>query len=174
MKTHIFIVFRVNWICVITICTILKDTITIQVTALVPLQFCTCLKYAILYARRRLWPTCRRIGGHRTSVWTGLPSPQRIRPSTPSVFVFLRPVPQLLPPQLLTLELEDRRRLPSVAHHRRKLEMKSAASSSSSSQIGDLPRIECPRCHIKVIKTKSRKDEVYYKCPNHFKTVCWL
>jgi predicted RNA-binding Zn-ribbon protein involved in translation (DUF1610 family) len=104
----------------------------------------------------------------------GFPSPQRIRPSTPSVFVFLRPVPQLLPPQLLTLELQDRRRLPSVAHHRRPLEMKSAASSSSSSQIGDLPRIECPRCHIKVIKTKSRKDEVYYKCPNHFKTVCWL
>jgi ssDNA-binding Zn-finger/Zn-ribbon topoisomerase 1 len=66
------------------------------------------------------------------------------------------------------------RRLPSVAHHRRPLEMKSTASSSSSSQIGDLPKIECPRCHIKVIKTKSRKDEVYYKCPNHFKTVCWL
>jgi hypothetical protein len=52
------------------------------------------------------------------------------------------------------------------------LEMMSAASTRST-EIGELPRIECPRCHIKVIKTKSRKDDVYYKCPNHFKTVCF-
>jgi hypothetical protein len=43
-------VFWVNWICAIIICMFLKDTITIQVTALVPLEFSTCLKYAIMYA----------------------------------------------------------------------------------------------------------------------------
>jgi hypothetical protein len=78
-----------------------KDTITIQVTALMPLQFCTCLKYAILYARRRPWPTCRRIGGHRTSVWTGLPSPpkdrRRRRLIHSSLSSFTLPVPHSHP-----------------------------------------------------------------------------
>jgi hypothetical protein len=51
----------------------LKNTITIQLTMSVPLQFRTCLKNAIMYARRRPWPTCRRIGGGRIFVWTRLP-----------------------------------------------------------------------------------------------------
>jgi hypothetical protein len=47
-----------------------------------------------------------------------------------------------------------------------------SATSTRSTEIGELPRIGCPKCHIKVIKTKSGKDDVYYKCPNHFKMVC--
>jgi hypothetical protein len=39
----------------------------------VPLQFHTCLKNAIMYARRRLWPTCRCMGGGCIFVWTRLP-----------------------------------------------------------------------------------------------------
>jgi hypothetical protein len=40
-----------------------KNTITIQFTMPVPLQFCVCLNNAILYARSRPWPTCIRIRG---------------------------------------------------------------------------------------------------------------
>ena len=97
------------------------------------------------------------------------PPLQRIRPPTPSY----RRLAQSSCSSLLSPTVDDRRRLFSLAHRRRPLEMKSTASSRST-QIGDLPRIECPRCHIKVIRTKSRKDDVYYKCPNHFTTVCCL
>jgi hypothetical protein len=41
----------------------LKNAITIQLTKPVPLQFCASLKNAIMYARSRRWPTCRRIRG---------------------------------------------------------------------------------------------------------------
>jgi hypothetical protein len=41
----------------------LKNVITIQLTMIVPLQFCACLKNAIMYARSRRWPNCRRIRG---------------------------------------------------------------------------------------------------------------
>jgi hypothetical protein len=54
---------RVNWICAIIISMFLKNAITIQLTMSVPLQFCACLKNAIMYARSRRWPTCRRIRG---------------------------------------------------------------------------------------------------------------
>ena len=97
------------------------------------------------------------------------PPLQRIRPPTPSC----RRLAQSSCSSLLSPTVDDRRRLFSLAHRRRPLEMKSAASSRST-QIGDLPRIECPRCHIKVIRTKIKKDDVYYKCPNHFTTVCCL
>jgi hypothetical protein len=54
---------KVNWICAIIISMFLKNAITIQVTLPVPLQFCAYLNNAILYARSRLWPTCRCIRG---------------------------------------------------------------------------------------------------------------
>jgi hypothetical protein len=50
-----------------------KNAITVQLTMPVSLQFRTCLKNAIMYARCRPWPTYRRIGGGRIFVWTRLP-----------------------------------------------------------------------------------------------------
>jgi hypothetical protein len=49
--------------CAIIIFTFLKNAITIQLTMSASLQFRTCLNNAIMYAPRRPWPTCRRIGG---------------------------------------------------------------------------------------------------------------
>jgi hypothetical protein len=40
----------------------LKNVITIQLNAPVPLQFSNCLKDAIMYAKHRIGPTCIRIG----------------------------------------------------------------------------------------------------------------
>jgi hypothetical protein len=56
MHVTFILVKRVNWICAIIISMFLKNAITIQLTMPVPLQFCTCLKNAIMYARSRRWP----------------------------------------------------------------------------------------------------------------------
>jgi hypothetical protein len=53
---------RVNWFCAIINITFLNNDITIQPTASVPLQFSTCLKNSIMYAKHRIGPTCRCIG----------------------------------------------------------------------------------------------------------------
>jgi hypothetical protein len=42
-----------------------------------------------------------------------------------------------------------------------------ATSASSSAQPGrSLPLIDCPQCLVPVVKCKSQKDNIYYKCPN--------
>jgi hypothetical protein len=64
------LLFWVNWIHAIIIFIFLKNVITIQLTMFVSLQFRTCLKNAIMYARSRMWPTCRRIRGGHIFVWT--------------------------------------------------------------------------------------------------------
>jgi hypothetical protein len=64
------LLFWVNWIHAIIIFIFRKCVITIQLTMSVSLQFCTCLKNAIMYARSRMWPTCRRIRGGHIFVWT--------------------------------------------------------------------------------------------------------
>ena len=46
--------------------------------------------------------------------------------------------------------------------------------SSSSTQMAELPRIDCPKCNIKVIRCRSKNNDVYYKCPNHFPVCCLL
>jgi hypothetical protein len=95
------------------------------------------------------------------------PSLQWIRPPTiqsPSSRSSVKPT---APPSLLTLEI-DKRRGPFSLPHLGDGELR----IHEVDRDWRVSRIECPRCHIKVIKTKSRKDDVYYKCPNHFKTVC--
>jgi hypothetical protein len=58
-----------------------KNAITIQLIASVPLQFSTCLKNAIMYAKHRIGPTCRRIGLEKDREMSFLPS------SSTSVFL---------------------------------------------------------------------------------------
>jgi hypothetical protein len=58
-----------------------KNAITIQLIASVPLQFSTCLKNAIMYAKHCIGPTCRRIGLEKDREMLFLPS------SSTSVFL---------------------------------------------------------------------------------------
>ena len=44
----------------------------------------------------------------------------------------------------------------------------STVASSSASQVGGLPRIDCPKCKIQVIRRKSKAGNMYYTCPNNF------
>jgi hypothetical protein len=55
-------IYRVNWFSAIINIVFLKNAITIQVTASVPLQFRSCLKDAIMYAKQRIGPTCKHTG----------------------------------------------------------------------------------------------------------------
>ena len=48
-----------------------------------------------------------------------------------------------------------------------------SGTSSSKAQIGDLPRINCPKCNLVVIRCRSKNNDMYYKCPNHY-AVRWL
>jgi hypothetical protein len=52
------VLFWVNWICAIITLSFLNHTITIQETMSLPLQFCICLRYAIMYVWRRFWAHC--------------------------------------------------------------------------------------------------------------------
>jgi hypothetical protein len=78
---------RVNWFCAIMNITFSKNAITIQLTASVPLQFSTCLKNTIMYAKYRIGPTCRCIGLKKEREMSFWPSS--------SISVFLLPLNRL-------------------------------------------------------------------------------
>jgi hypothetical protein len=51
--------------------------------------------------------------------------------------------------------------------------MSAAANSSYSVMLKALSRIDYPKCHIKVIKCKSKNYVVFHKCPDNFRVI-WI
>jgi hypothetical protein len=149
------------------------------------LQSCWNLKYVNIYGRSHLGPTamhmeayCIRMDhfalGHEW-ITSG-------RCLLPIVFLSLPPYSRCLLPHsaigalLLhsTIGLLLRHQPSSTPMISNVMDMMSAiANSSYSVTLEALSQIDYPKCHIKVIKCKSKNYVVFHKCPNNFRVI-WI